>query len=325
MELIERYLQAVKFALPKKQQEDIVGELRDSILSQVEEKEAVLGRRLNQQEQAQILEKLGNPLLLASRYGGQKAMIGAPIFPIYKKVLSAALGLALLVHVGMSVALAAAGKPFVESLAMLFHFPGVALRVFGWVTIIFVALDIFGAKICPGESWDPVKLPALVKEIPRKSVFELITKLVFQTIFGIWWLAGLHYQYLVLGPGAAIIRFAPIWQRIYSIFVALVVFEIVSTVASLFRPPWAQAENAARVVKKTLGLLVLCLLANAPILFVAADPNQVQMQSVVNSINLGLHIGLVVAIILTIINLVRDAIRFMRERIGHGHQAVVGP
>jgi hypothetical protein len=39
MELIERYLQAVKFALPKKQQDDIVRELRDSILSQVEERE----------------------------------------------------------------------------------------------------------------------------------------------------------------------------------------------------------------------------------------------------------------------------------------------
>jgi hypothetical protein len=73
-------------------------------------------------------------MLLAGRYGGQKHMIGAPIFPIYKKVLTAALGMALLVHAGMSIALAAAGKPFGESLAMLFHYPGVALKVFGWVT-----------------------------------------------------------------------------------------------------------------------------------------------------------------------------------------------
>jgi hypothetical protein len=57
-------------------------------------------------------------MLLAGRYGGQKHMIGAPIFPIYKKVLTAALGMALLVHAGMSIALAAAGKPFGESLAM---------------------------------------------------------------------------------------------------------------------------------------------------------------------------------------------------------------
>jgi hypothetical protein len=40
-----------------------------------------------------------------------------------------------------------------------------------------------------------------VKEAPRQSAFEGITELVFQTIFGVWWLAGLHYQYLVLGSG----------------------------------------------------------------------------------------------------------------------------
>ena len=44
MEMIDRYLQAVKFALPQAQRDDIIKELRDSILSQIEEKEATLGR-----------------------------------------------------------------------------------------------------------------------------------------------------------------------------------------------------------------------------------------------------------------------------------------
>ena len=56
MELIDRYLQAVKFALPKAQRDDIIGELRDSILSQVEEKEAALGRPLNESEQVELLK-----------------------------------------------------------------------------------------------------------------------------------------------------------------------------------------------------------------------------------------------------------------------------
>ena len=43
MEMIDRYLQAVKFSLPRAQRDDIIKELRDSILSQIEEKEAVLG------------------------------------------------------------------------------------------------------------------------------------------------------------------------------------------------------------------------------------------------------------------------------------------
>src|SRR5690348_13656449 len=135
---------------------------------------------------------------------------------------------------------------------------------------------------------------------------------MLQTIFGVWWLAGLHYPYLVLGPGAGLIRFAPVWQRIYPIFVALVLLEVATTTASLFRPEWTQAEKAGRLLKSALGLLVLYLLANVPTLFVAADPNQLQMQPVVNSINFGLHLGLVLAAIATIINLLRDAIRLIR-------------
>ena len=61
MEMIERYLQAVKFALPQAEREDIVKELRDSILSQIEEKEATLGRPLAEDEQAELLEETRQP------------------------------------------------------------------------------------------------------------------------------------------------------------------------------------------------------------------------------------------------------------------------
>jgi hypothetical protein len=46
MELIERYLQAVKFWLPKRQKDDIIAELSGDIYSQIEEREAALGRAL---------------------------------------------------------------------------------------------------------------------------------------------------------------------------------------------------------------------------------------------------------------------------------------
>jgi hypothetical protein len=72
MEMIERYLQAVKFALPPAQRDDIIKELRDSILSQVEEKEATLGRAPSEGEQAELLKKLGSPMDLAGRYRKQQ-------------------------------------------------------------------------------------------------------------------------------------------------------------------------------------------------------------------------------------------------------------
>ncbi len=50
MELIDRYLQAVKFWLPKNQKQDIVAELSEDLRSQVEDREAELGRPLNEAE-----------------------------------------------------------------------------------------------------------------------------------------------------------------------------------------------------------------------------------------------------------------------------------
>ena len=48
MQLIDRYLQAVKWMLPRKQQDDVVRELNDEILSRVEEKEDALALLLTE-------------------------------------------------------------------------------------------------------------------------------------------------------------------------------------------------------------------------------------------------------------------------------------
>ena len=59
MELIERYLQGVKFWLPTEQKQDIIAELSDSIYSQVEEQEGALGRKLIDAEVEAILKQRG--------------------------------------------------------------------------------------------------------------------------------------------------------------------------------------------------------------------------------------------------------------------------
>jgi hypothetical protein len=50
MELLDRYLQAVRKRLPWQRQDDIIAELRVNLEAQLEDKEAELGRPLPQQE-----------------------------------------------------------------------------------------------------------------------------------------------------------------------------------------------------------------------------------------------------------------------------------
>jgi hypothetical protein len=323
MELIERYLQAVKFALPQEQRDDIIKELRDNILSQIEEKEAELGHPLSEDEQAELLKKLGSPMRLASRYRKQQSMIGATMFPIYWKVLKASLGLAFLVLVSGSIATAAAVKTFMESLGVLLRYPGVALMTFAWITLVFSALEFLGARLGLKDTWDPRKLPPLVKHSPRKSRFELITQLLLQTIFGVWWLVGLHYQYLILGPGLAFLRFGAVWQTIYPLFVVMVLVDVSLTAAMLIWPQWIQGRSVSRLVMSALGLVVLYFLINAPELFVAADSSAAQLQALAKGINTGVHLGLVIAAVVNDVNIGVESARFSGRRLGRVHQATV--
>ena len=52
MDLIDRYLAAVRRQLPHDQQDDIVQELGDSLRSEAEDQETHAGRPLNEDEQA---------------------------------------------------------------------------------------------------------------------------------------------------------------------------------------------------------------------------------------------------------------------------------
>ena len=323
MEMIERYLQAVKFALPADQQDDIVKELRDNILSQVEEKEAALDRPLNEDEQADLLRKLGSPMQLASRYRKQQYMIGATMFPIYWRILKVSLGLAFVVLAAASIATAAAGKPFTESLGVLFRFPSVALMTFAWITLFFSILEFFGARLHLGEGWDPRKLPPLVKSEPRKSQFELITQLLVQIIFGVWWLAGLHYQYLIFGPGVAFLRFGPVWHTIYPLFVVMVIVDFALTASRIAWPRWAEGRQVSRLLMSALGIIVLYFLIGATDLFVPADPTAPQLQTLARNINLGVHIGLILTMLVNVINVVKESVRLIGHRLGRMHQATV--
>ena len=87
MELVDRYLQAVRFWTPKPQ-EDLIAELGEKDLrSQIEAKETELGRPLDQSEVSAILKTCGMPMVVASRLGPKRYLIGPALYPIFTFVL----------------------------------------------------------------------------------------------------------------------------------------------------------------------------------------------------------------------------------------------
>jgi len=323
MDWTERYLQAVKFALPKSQQEDITRELRDSILSQIEERESALGRALTEDEQLELLKKLGSPTQLACRYSSPRALIGTAVLPIYWKVLKAGLMIALIVVAAATIALAAAGRPLRESLHSLLNYPNVAITVFAWVTLAFAGLEFFGAKLFVSEDWDPRKLPPLTKEHPPRSRAELIAQLLIQTVFTVWWLTGLHYQWLIFGPGIQFLHFGPIWLSLFPLFLIGAIVDISFTAATIFNPQWNRGRRISRVVMSALGLVILLILLQTSELLSPAHPAP-QAQAQVNSINSALHLGLLVAAIVNVINIAVAGAKLIFARVGDARRIAAG-
>jgi len=87
MELLDRYLAAIRFWLPKPQRQDILAELTEDIRSQIEERESSLGRKLSEPELAELLQKRGSPYRVACRFLPQRYLIGPAFFPIYSLIL----------------------------------------------------------------------------------------------------------------------------------------------------------------------------------------------------------------------------------------------
>src|SRR5215469_347243 len=94
MDLIDRYLNAIKPFLPPDQRDDIIAELGANLHDEADEREAALGRPLSEAEIEAIIQAHGHPLAVAGRYqpsqGGftfGRQLISPTLFPLYLRAL----------------------------------------------------------------------------------------------------------------------------------------------------------------------------------------------------------------------------------------------
>ena len=287
MELLDRYLQAVRFWLPRKQQDDIMAELESNIREQMEDKAADLGRPLTEDEQAAVLKQHGRPILVASQYGrGRKQLIGPALFPMYRFVvkwaIASAFGIYFIVAVILTLTTGA------SLLDQILHGPSLVLTTFAWVTLVFAGLELGAAKCHFSDRWDPRSLARRPRRTPASdgshiSRWQSLCELVTGTVFGSWWLSALRSPHLLFGPGASVITFGPVWRTLFVPILIFMAIEIVTAGINLVRPDWTRFHSISRLVSRSLGLLVAVVLFRAGNLIVAAAP--AADHSVVNIMN----------------------------------------
>ena len=281
MELLERYLQAVRKRLPWKRQEDIIAELRANLESQLEEKQDELGRQLTSAEAEEWIKQLGSPAHMASHYQQQQYLIGPAVFPAYLNVLRLASFWTFVVYVlvsGVEAVLGTANSGEALAKAVL-QLPFVLIQVAAWVTFVFAAVE-FAAVRFPekcrsvggfGSKWSPRDLPPLEPNTTpgkrRRSYALAMTEVAFGFVVLAWLLAVPKHPYLMFGPGAAILqsfpyRLAPIWMTAYWWIVGLNVAQLAWRCVDLLRGTWQESDRVQHTVSKSLAIVPLLILAN---------------------------------------------------------------
>ncbi|MGD0858862.1 MAG: hypothetical protein ABR912_06055 [Terracidiphilus sp.] len=331
MELLDRYLQAVRKHLPWERQDDIIAELRANLEAQLEDKEAELGRPLTAGEAEEWLKQIGPPMQVAARYYPQQYLIGPAVFPTYWFVLRLAVFWVMVAYsIGVAVQIAVRSPSWASVFEGVLRVPEVLLTTAASVTLIFAAIEFMATRYpgrwpalaAPSGDWTPSALPLVEKaaapgQKPRSYAYA-VAELIFGCLFLMWLLLVPHYPYLLLGPGAAYLhgspfQLAPVLVQFYWWVVGLNVLQLGWRVADLLRGRWQGPPLVQRKTVQALGLIPLLLLFtvrdHAWIVLRHPALDQARYGGAVEAINKAIYLGASILCALAVLQLLWEMAR----------------
>jgi hypothetical protein len=329
MELLDRYLQAVRKHLPWRRQDDIIAELRANLEAQLEDKEEELGRPLTKEEAEEWLKQIGSPIRVAARYQRQQYLIGPAIFPTYSYILKLVLTWATVIYaITNAVTIAANGQGGEAVLQAALRLPSIWLINAAIITLIFAVIELtglrfpekfreFGPLAATTSSWTPLDLPPVSADQPDWAKPRSFTRALLGVLSGCFFLAYVllipHYPFLLFGPGAWYLhslpyQLAPVWWTFYWWLVAMNAFELTWKIVDLARGAWQRPRNPGRhVAMHLLSLVPLGVLLAAPnhMLFLLKNPaDAAKLGGALVAANNGVHLAMKIVIAVVILQLV---------------------
>lgn len=258
-QLIDRYVQAVRFWMPKGE-EDVLAELTEDLYSQLDAKEEEVGRPLNEDEVAAILKRCGRPIVMAGKLRPKAYLIGPTMFPVYRFILKVSLLWMMVpififivgpVHYAETKSLGAAVG---LTLGGLWSAGFIAA---GIITLVFAALERAQSQFCGPDRWNPKSLPPLQKPQRRTSRVNVVCELIFNTLGFAWLLLLPSNPFLILGPASHFLSAAPTVHAFYGPFLLLALVAVVRSAIVLTRPQWMRFPVWSQWGQTALWLIVL--------------------------------------------------------------------
>lgn len=316
MELLDRYLAAVRSNLPSARADDITAELRGELLDQVEAREAALGRPLDRTETGELLKAFGRPVVVATRYRDHQQLIGPEVYPFYLHALRvvAVITLAVLLFSAL-VPIVTGNQDFARAFARaLSKAWGALLPAFGIVTLVFAVVERTGAPRAWLDDWKPEQLPANPQR--KKSPWELPFDFGIN-LFVLLWMLGVIPIPVAHARNGLHIEPGQVWMQFYWPILGVVVAQLGLTLLDWLRPAWIRLRALLGVALAIGGLaLVSLLLARGPWAIVTATTaTAAEAARAAAGINGAIRIALTVALIATGIRLALGLYRLVTDRL----------
>ena len=256
MKLIDRYLQEIKKHLPRKKREDILAELRSSLVDALEDQ---AGPDPSEEEIAAFLQEFGSPREVSASYHPQgQYLIGPALYPLFRLVAWITLGAVTGAQVlAWTVALLIGEEPFAPLQALgglISSIPG----ALGWVVVVFLILQWYDVQPeLETEDWDPADLPPLRSVEQEVKRGEVIVGLVFSILILV--LVSFFPEKIgfVATPGWTFYS-NPVIIRYLGWIVASLLAGILLDIYLLWQGHW---QTATRVLKIGINLFSIAVLA----------------------------------------------------------------
>jgi hypothetical protein len=255
MQILESYLRAVKRYLPRSQSDDIIKELSEDLRSQIDEKQAELGRPISDEEAMAFFKRHGDPMTVARRYRQDHRslsigweLIGPELFPMYLIFLSCNLAITIASVVVVSLIL------HTPILVDTFIVPVLAQII--CLTLVFTILNLIRRK-CPQPWYYP---PAELAPMLPVSRWYSLAGLVMWASVTAWWLALPHFPGLILGTAAAYLKLAATWHRFYVPILLLLLASITQRILNLLHPNWTWLIPIVRMMINAASVPILYVL-----------------------------------------------------------------
>ncbi len=327
MKLIDLYLDEIRRHLPPKNREDILKEIRSTLMDIIEDRNPNPGQPPEEETIKSVLQEFGAPRKVAQQYAEHNCLIGPRMYPIYLQVLKIVLivvgGLNLLALIIAIVSQSGVNSNLIEAIAEVIGGLFSSLfTAFGIVTLVFASIERTSPeewKIKVEQDWSPddllttehrktIKITELALQITFTLVFIVLINFFLDRI-GIYYLGDSGWVSVPI-LNENFLRYIP-WitaANVLSIALALYLIRIgywntAATIAKIFINAFTIALNFA--ILKGPEVITLNPAAWKALNFDIASTAQ--------EVSRAMNIGLEVILGLSIFGLVVESIKLIYE------------